>query len=274
MRLRLRGGGKPSAPKFTYDGDYVIRDDGVVELLTSGTLVFLNPAVIDIFCVGGGGAGAIPRTSASYYATPGGGGGGGYTSTLKNQNVSGSYDITVGAGSPLGGAEGEATLFGALVRAAGGKSGLYGGSQKKVHYGANGGSGGGGGRQYKTTGGTGGSNGSNGVAGVTEGDTTQGGAGQGTTTREFQEENGKLYAGGGGGGTYVSSSTPVQAPGGEGGGGAGGWTGTSTNQGIRNANPGVANAGGGGGGGVRFNSSYSADPGAGGSGIVCFRVAK
>ena len=46
-----------SALNFTYTGKYNVREDGVVELLTSGTLIFLSPAVIDRFMVGGGGAG-------------------------------------------------------------------------------------------------------------------------------------------------------------------------------------------------------------------------
>ena len=66
-------GGKPKL-KFTYTGGYGVRKDGVVELHSSGTLVFLNPAVIDIFCVGGGGGGAyfVP----GLYASAGGGGSG------------------------------------------------------------------------------------------------------------------------------------------------------------------------------------------------------
>lgn len=51
-------GGKPKL-KFTYTGDYVVRDDGVVELHSSGALVFLKPAVIDVFMVGGGGMGGV-----------------------------------------------------------------------------------------------------------------------------------------------------------------------------------------------------------------------
>lgn len=66
-------GGKPQL-KFTYSGDYVVRDDGVVELLTSGTLVFLSPAGIDVFCVGGGGHGGLCRNAS---IDAGGGGGGG-----------------------------------------------------------------------------------------------------------------------------------------------------------------------------------------------------
>ena len=49
-----------AAIKFTYTGEYNVRDDGVVELLTSGTIVFLEPKVIDLFMVGGGGKGGSP----------------------------------------------------------------------------------------------------------------------------------------------------------------------------------------------------------------------
>ena len=50
-------GSKHKTPKFTYTGNYKVRDDGVVELLTSGTIVFLEPKVIDLFMVGGGAGG-------------------------------------------------------------------------------------------------------------------------------------------------------------------------------------------------------------------------
>ena len=74
-------GGKPKL-KFTYTGDYVVRKDGVVELLTSGTLMFLNPAVIDIFCVGVGGGGNVNAYGSTSASQPGGGGGGGlYTAS-------------------------------------------------------------------------------------------------------------------------------------------------------------------------------------------------
>ena len=74
-------GGKPKL-KFTYTGDYVVRDDGVVELHSSGTLVFLNPAVIDVFLVGGGGMGGIminPGISS--------GAGGGHGAGLRGRSV-------------------------------------------------------------------------------------------------------------------------------------------------------------------------------------------
>ena len=67
---------KGGALNFTYTGNYNVRDDGVVELLTSGTIAFLNPAVIDIFCVGGGAGGGGGVLSGVNSA--GGGGGGGY----------------------------------------------------------------------------------------------------------------------------------------------------------------------------------------------------
>ena len=67
-------GGKPKL-KFTYTGDYVVRKDGVVELHSSGTLVFLEPKVIDLFLVGGGGAGGS-GVSGGVISGFGGGGGG------------------------------------------------------------------------------------------------------------------------------------------------------------------------------------------------------
>ena len=256
-------GGKPKL-KFTYTGDYVFRDDGVVELHSSGTLVFLDPAVIDIFCVGGGGAGGLASASGSSVNTECGGGGGGYTATTKKQSVAGSYEVTIGAGAILGEQSGGATSFGSLISAKGGLSVTYLGSKYSTVNGANGGSGGGGG------GGSGGYNGGNGGHGKND---YSGGVGQGATTREFGEEAGKLYAGGGGGGTKGTSSNPVVAMGGAGGGGTGGWVNTtsSTNQ---PAEAGVANTGGGGGGGARGQyTNYYTKPGTGGSGIVCFRLA-
>ena len=83
-------GGKPKL-KFTYTGDYVVRKDGVVELHSSGTLVFIDPAVIDVFMVGGGGCGgACEATSGSSYYSANGGGGGGYTRTVKRVACQGS----------------------------------------------------------------------------------------------------------------------------------------------------------------------------------------
>lgn len=90
-----------AVPKFTYTGEYNVRDDGVVELLTSGTLVFLNPAVIDVFCVGGGGAGgSFSAGGLIQRGAPGGAGG--YTATVLNQSVAGSYTIIIGEGGRRG----------------------------------------------------------------------------------------------------------------------------------------------------------------------------
>lgn len=249
-------GGKPKL-KFTYTGDYVVRDDGVVELHSSGTLVFLNPSVIDVFCVGGGGAGG-------YGAYPdilgGGGGAGGYARTLKRQAVTGNINVTIGAGAAINAKSGGMTSFGSILSANGGNSAVSSGK------GGNGGSGGGGGVSSDPGYGTGGSDGSAGENGLPA--SAKGGTGQGNTTREFGESTGKLYAGGGGGGRYLYGRI-IASMGGAGGGGNGGADAYSKKQ---PATAGVANTGGGGGGGTSY--IHREQPGAtGGSGIVCFRAA-
>ena len=267
-----RGKVGAGAPKFTYTGNYNVRDDGVVELLTSGTITFLNPVVIDIFCVGGGGAGRF----TSYFNERGyGGGGGGYTKTVKKINASNSYQITIGEGATPTkqtglGPRGGTTSFGNLVSAEGGYSGT---STGYMTDGGAGGSGGGGGVASNSDYGVGGTDGGNGEAGYGVVGNLNGGAGQATTTREFGEENGKLYAGGGGGGRYMVSSTPVVSMGGAGGGGAGAWAGNVYGV-YQNAGAGGANTGGGGGGGAIGPGNPVGQPGSGGSGICCLRVAK
>ena len=259
-----RGKVGAAAQKFTYTGQYNVRKDGVVELLTSGTLVFLNPAVVDIFCVGGGGGGSFAPNNSN----GGGGGGGGYTLTNKHVSVNGSYIINVGAGGAPS-KDGESTSFGTIMTAEGGKAPTT--SARRT--GGNGGSGGGGGRDNNSTGGTGGSNGTKGTSGGTGFSTNPGGTGQNSTTSEFGEIDGKLYSGGGGGGTFISSTKPVVAAGGSGGGGAGAWRGTSVTA-FQEAGAGGANTGGGGGGGARNTEGTSSPGGSGGSGIVCFRDAQ
>ena len=267
--------GKSKAPKFTYTGNSKVRDDGVVELLTSGTLVFLEPKVIDVFMVGGGGRGAFP---ASVYNQPSGkgGGGGGYTRTIRKVSVSlnQSINVTIGAGSESNSAAGGSSSF-ASYSVNGGESGKMEGSSTPADGvpGANGGSGGGAGVTSNSDYGAGGSNGGNGESG---GGTASGGAGQGFNTREFGEANGKLYAGGGGGGRYMISATPIVSSGGAGGGGTGGWVGEDGKGLYQAAGAGGANTGGGGGGGARNRRQQSIveefiTPGSGGSGIVCFR---
>lgn len=262
MHPHLRGGGKPSAPKFTYDGEYVIRDDGVVELLTSGNIVFLEPKVIDVFMVGGGGGGATsPEGARSTRGTSGGGGG--YTRTIKRMamNANSNYTVTIGAGGNTN-ANGGNTVFN-LLEVQGGK---YGTNTK----GGDGGSGGGGGVTSNSdygAGGSDGNNGENGSSGIT------GGKGQLLSTREFGEVSGKLYGGGGGGGRYMVSSTPIVSIGGSGGGGTGGWYGQGAGK-YQAPSSGGANTGGGGGGGASYTKSNYVSGASGGSGIVCFRDAQ
>lgn len=266
-------GGKPKL-KFTYTGDYVVRKDGVVELLTSGTLVFLEPMVIDVFCVGGGGGGGWNPQSTED-ASSGisyGGGGGGRTARMLKQSVSGNYQITIGDGGPRG-TDGGATSFGNLLTATGGNGAPSTRLSTTSGGGGAGGSGGGGGIVNVSTGGEGGTDGGNGIAGYPA-TSHQGGAGQGGTTREFGEPTGKLYAGGGGGGRTMISQTPIVSIGGAGGGGSGGWVNPSNWRELyQAAAAGVANTGGGGGGGYQISQTVMRPGASGGSGICCFRDA-
>ena len=251
-----------AAVKFTYTGEYNVRDDGVVELLTSGTIVFLEPKVIDVFMVGGGGGGS---TSGEGSRTTRGtsGGGGGYTRTIRRiaMNANTNYAVTIGAGGGAN-ANGANTVFN-LLSAPGGN---YGRDTK----GGDGGSGGGGGVTSNSDYGTGGADGNNGERGSSG---ISGGEGQLFSTREFGETNGKLYGGGGGGGRYMVSSTPIVSIGGSGGGGTGGWYGQGTDK-YQAPSSGGANTGGGGGGGASYTNTYYVQGASGGSGIVCFREAQ
>ena len=213
---------------FTYSGEYQVIDDSDnegakwrIKFLTSGTFTAIYDLVIDAFLVGGGGGGQAP------------GGGGGYTTTVKSLVLTANteYPITVGAGGTAG-----AIALGTN----GGSSGAFscsaaGGERAtSANQGGNGGSGGG--ASVQSSGGNGGSDGGDGGK---VGSSGNNGKGQGTTTREFGESTGDLYAGGGGG--------KENGLGGAGGGG-------DYNE------DGEANTGGGGGG-----------HGAGGSGIVIIR---
>lgn len=257
------GGSK--APKFTYTGTYNVRKDGVVELLAGGTIVFLEPKVIDLFMVGGGGAGGSEHRGNGGF----GGGGGGYTRTVRKVNVvaNNPYQVTIGGGAPSGAnaVAGGASEFGVYQVLGGETPTTAEDTSATSSAGANGGSGGGGGRNRKSDGGAGGSDGANGEAA-----SATGGVGQLDTTREFGEVAGKLYAGGGGGGTYISAQYPIYAPGGGGGGGAGGWSSSSAGE-SQAPGAGGANTGGGGGGGTHVTGGDSYDGASGGSGIVCFR---
>lgn len=246
-------------PEFTYTGDLeIVSDDDQpitvsqgnwkIRFLTSGTLTFINlngaENGIDVFLVGGGGGGSRAA------------GGGGYTKTLKAVKVSvgTAYLIEVGAGgiagvgnSKAGSAGGTSNAFGASAN--GGKAN----GTASSFVGSDGGSGGG----ASSANGAGGKGGSDGSDGFDRGGKNNGsGKGQGTTTREFGESGGKLYAGGGGGGTTTSSNGGA---GGAGGGGAGGNT-------RGGAASGATNTGGGGGGAANNKAG-----GSGGSGIAIIR---
>lgn len=236
-------------PEFTYTGDYEIVNDSdepitvspdnwKIRFLTSGTLTFTNlngaEGGIDVFLVGGGG-GTKWSVGGKIHS---GGAGGGYTQTGKAITVTTNtpYTIDIGAGG-IGAADGGTTSAFELSASGGGSP--------ASSAGAAGGSGGGGYVHASASGtsasgaGNGGSDGSDGVtAGSGGGD---GGKGQGTTTREFGEENGKLYAGGGAGASNKGGVSPV---GGAGGGGDMGSDGTTnTGGGAGNAVNGTHNGG-------------------------------
>ena len=228
-------------PEFTYTGDYEVVDDSdnlisdfanwknnwKIRFLTSGTLTFtkLNGwnGQLDVFLVGGGGAGGNGVWADGYVQSDrrGGGAGAGYTTTKAGVSVTINtpYSINIGAGAAApwrdpkdeGSAGGDTSAFSFTAK---------GGGASKGGSGGNGGSGGGNeGHEGATDGGGG----------------TNAGAGQGTTTREFGESSGKLYAtggsgvskkngqantgDGGSGGKYNETSSGTAASGGSGGSG-------------------------------------------------------
>ena len=157
-----------------------------IRFLTSGTLTFtkLNGwnGQLDVFLVGGGGNGGTRNWNpdSSIYQH-GAGGGGGYTKTQKNIPVAVGTEYSITIGSNTGTTK-------AFNLSASGGANAYGNS-RGWEKGGNGGSGGG------ATSKPGGTNGGNGIAH----EYATGGTGQGTTTKEFGEENGRLYASGGNG---------------------------------------------------------------------------
>lgn len=234
-------------PSYSFSGSHELIDDGDenwrVRLKSTGKINFSSfgsgGGRIDVFVVGAGGGGATN------------GGGGGYTSTSTSPvflQLNTDYLVTVGGGGASGrlnvqgGTGGASSAFG--ISAAGG----HGGGAATRDRGGNGGSGGG---SYNS--GDGGSDGSDGESGL-----SAGGTGQGTTTREFGEDDGELYAGGGG---------AAGVPFGIGGAGGGGDGANSDEYTTDPGKPGEDNTGGGGGG----YAWTILDGGAGGSGIVVIR---
>ena len=219
---------------FVYTGWCEKFDDGNgdwrVKFYTDGDFTSSLDLIVDVFAVGGGGNGA----------DGGGGGGGGYTKTVNAKTITAKtkYSITIGAATQA------SSGFGVTANGGGNGSANRDGATP-------GGSGGSGGGSSGADGGTDGSNGGNAMIGTAI--YSYGGTGQGTTTREFGEETGDLYAGGGGG---------ANGSGGAGGGGAGG---AAFGAGVN----GTVNTGGGGGG-----NGGQGKIGIGGSGIVVIRNAR
>lgn len=238
-----------SSTDFSYSGTYSFLDDGDgncrIRFLTSGIFTPTKTFTFDLFLVGGGAGGGAAGTGGR------GGGGGGRTLTQSSIELQANtaYTITVGAGGASNSNGGTTSAFGYSISG--------GNTPGNSCVGGSGGSGGGAGARddYEQNGKAGGSNGSNGVSASND----AGGAGQGTTTREFGEATGDQYSGGGGGGAYYKNGRT----GGAGGAGGGGNGGNSSQNGY-NA---TANTGGGGGG----SGSSTGSGGLGGSGIAVLR---
>lgn len=261
---------------FTYTGAYEtegnLEGNFIIRFKTSGTLTITSHGnntngSYDLFAVGGGGGGGWYYDGGQGIQVYGGGGGG-YTSTKLGVSLSGgSYLITVGAGGAYN-KDGETSSFSSYLSAAGGKTAKGSGNYYYIpHDGGNGGSGGG------KASGDGGSDGSDAPT-SSGGWTGIAGKGQGSTTREFGESTGVLYAGGGAGANVYVTTTSRPTTGGAGGGGNGMYlyrVSTGTGWAFTNPTPGVANTGGGGGGGAWYLYDKTTYGAAGGSGIVCIR---
>lgn len=214
------GGSGGAIPQFTYTGQYiVILDSGgwKVKFLSSGTLTMISSAVVDVFLVGGGGNGRdytsrqiIDEQGGRYYQTIyGGGGGSGYTVTEKAVALIANHEYNIVIGQA-----GEASSFEADLSDEA-ETISYTALAGENASGVNGGDGGSGGSsrglymtylngsyyagQREVGGGTDGGNGQR-YSGIP-------GTGQGTTTREFGEPSGELYASGGGS-YYSTADTP------------------------------------------------------------------
>ena len=176
------------------DGTYQALDDGGgnwrIKFLSSGTFTPLKDMVVDAFLLGAGGG------SGSDYC---GAGGAGYTTTVRSVVLAANtaYPLVIGAAGTNGNYSGTAATKGgttsAFAAVANGGERSVKGSKTSVKNGANGGSGGAG---FAASGGGGidGGDGANGSGSLS----SNGGKGQGTTTREFGEADGTLYASGGG----------------------------------------------------------------------------
>lgn len=294
---------------FTYTGAYEtegnLEGNFVIRFKTSGTLTITNHGntngLYDVFLVGGGAGGTDtkhPQFNSAVNSC--GGGGGGYTKINKRISLSSSIYVTVGSGGAANTNGGNSSI--SDISVSGGNIGIrnrYNTSIMDNYYtcilGGNGGSGGGtgcnetynyGATQDSCNGGSNGNNGYGAYSKTSGLNSIPGGSGQGTTTREFGESTGKLYAGGGGGAyVYMMNESGMSSNLNTGIGVDGGGNGLfysylyspNTN---RIATSALANTGSGGGGGstIYYNMSQdgltNGNAGSGGSGIVCLRNAR
>ena len=257
LGIFVSGGIVPlTSSDYTYTGiaNFIDEGDGnwQIKFLTSGTFTLKSRSkqLIDVFCVGGGGAGG--RSSLVNYGS--GGAGGGWTKTYTQMELKKGFScsIVVGAGATAAdgnGANGGQTYFNTTDYSANGGFGGKASTRSPFTTGDGGwgGSGGGSGAAGDKNGGAGGTDGSAGSYSGSGSGTNLGdpGPGQGRTTRAFAETSGTLYSNGGKGG----------------------------GRDVRNGASGGANTGNGGGGQGTYNST-SHTSGSGGSGIVIIRNAR
>ena len=179
------------------EGDYQKYTNWKARIYTSITVIPNRDGDIDAFLLGAGASGSSRESGGDNY---GAGGGSGYTKTLKNIQLTANtqYQIEIGSGgrSVSDNADGVDGKKGGSTSAF--ENTAEGGNQSIIieTY-ASGGDGGSGGA------GNGGRPGTDGSDGTGE----RPGRGQGTTTREFGEPSGKLYADGG----KFGQSSPAKA---------------------------------------------------------------
>lgn len=211
-----------AGPGFSYTGNYEFIDEGHgnwrIKLLTSGTFVFSRLGTarkgIDVFLVGGGAKGFYDGSSPVLLVVCGGSG---YTNTVRNVSVSKetSYPVVIGSG---GAGNQEATAssgFGASANPGNKGTVTTTTTPDGTIYLGNGGNGGsgGGGEDYFVL--PAGRHATGGQDGADSSDYEEqsyvyriaGGTGQHTTTREFGEAGGDLYAMGGGANTPITPNS-------------------------------------------------------------------
>ncbi len=266
------GSTAPSAGRFaqTSGGTITTYTSGgvtyqVQTFTSSGTLTVGSSGVVDVLVVGGGGAGGF---YGGTYSNGGGGGAGGFYSASGVFLQSGSYTVTIGAGSVSSlsrmGLGSPSSIAGVVVVPGGGNGSLD-------YLASNGASGGGCSSQY-----SGSTQYGKGIAGLGNdggfGTTVDGcGGGGGAGAAGSNASAGTAGAGGAGSVSTITGSSVTYAGGGGGGGdtagGAGGAGGGGAGSNSTTGTAGTANTGGGGGGG--YASNYG---GNGGSGVVIVRT--